>query len=148
MYSIPSGKFPNWAAPEAFFSSTSTFPRRCIFFIFALWFWNHTWTTLTLSPVSLAKASRTYLGNKNNLIGGQIKPGNFVNLVNLVNLALWGNKNGLPSMKVSKLEKFQSKMVLIGCKWSSLNAPGTQSPQSHPYWKLGEFPFPIISPLG
>ena len=63
-------------------------------------------------------------------------------------LALWGNKNGLPSMKVNKLEKFQNKMGLKGCKWSSLNAPGTETPQSHPYWELGEFLFPIIGPLG
>ena len=56
-------------------------------------------------------------------------------------LALWGNKNWLPSMKVKKLEKFQNKMGLKGCKWSSLNAPGTQTPLSHLYWKLQEFPF-------
>ena len=57
-------------------------------------------------------------------------------------LALWGNKNGLPSKKVKKLENFQNKMGLKGCRWSSLNAPGTETPQSHPYWELGEFPFP------
>ena len=28
-------------------------------------------------------------------------------------------------------------MVLKGCKWSSLNAPGTETPQSHPYWERG-----------
>ena len=39
-------------------------------------------------------------------------------------------------------------MGLKGCKWSSLKAPGTETPQSHPYWELGEFPFPIISILG
>ena len=43
-------------------------------------------------------------------------------------LALWGNKNWLPSMKVKKLKKFQNKMGLKGCKWSSLNAPGTETP--------------------
>ena len=32
-------------------------------------------------------------------------------------------------------------MGLKGCKWSSLNAPGTETPQSHPNWKLQEFPF-------
>ena len=63
-------------------------------------------------------------------------------------LALWGNKNWLPSRKVKKWEIFQNKMGLMGCKWSSLNAPGTETPQSHPYLELGEFPFPIISPLG
>ena len=56
-------------------------------------------------------------------------------------LALWGNKNGLPSMKVKKLKIFQNKMGLKGCKWSSLNAPGTETPLPHPYWKLQEFPF-------
>ena len=63
-------------------------------------------------------------------------------------LALWGNKNGLPSIKVKELEKFQNKMGLKGCKWSSFNTPGTETPQSHAYWELGEFPFSIISPLG
>ena len=63
-------------------------------------------------------------------------------------LALWGNKNGLPSMKVKKLEKYLNKMALMGCTWSSLNAPGNENPLSHPILKLDEFPFPIISPLG
>lgn len=40
--------------------SDSCFAFRWIFFIFALWFWNHTWTTLTLRPVSFAKASLTW----------------------------------------------------------------------------------------
>ena len=53
-------------------------------------------------------------------------------------LALWGNKNWLPSMKVKKLEKFQYKMGLKGCKWSSLIAPGTEIPLCHPYWKMGK----------
>ena len=35
-----------------------------------------------------------------------------------------------------------------GCKWSSLNAPGTETPLSHSILKLDEFPFPIIGPLG
>ena len=56
-------------------------------------------------------------------------------------LALWGNKNWPPSMKVKKLKIFQDKMGSMGCKWSSLNAPGTQSPLSHPILKLDEFPF-------
>ena len=29
---------------------------------------------------------------------------------------LWGNKNGLPSMKVKDLEKFQNKTSFKGCK--------------------------------
>ena len=34
-------------------------------------------------------------------------------------------------MKVEKLEKFDNKMGLKGFKWSSLNAPSTQSCHSH-----------------
>ena len=41
-------------------------------------------------------------------------------------LALWGNKNWPPIMKVKKLEMFRNKMSLMGCKWSSLNTPGTE----------------------
>ena len=63
-------------------------------------------------------------------------------------LALWGNKNGLPSMKVKKMEKFQNKRGLMGCKWSSLNAPGTEIHLCHSILELGEFPFFIIGPLG
>ena len=58
----------------------------------------------------------------------------------LPKLALWGNKNGLPSMKVKKLEKCQNKRGLKGWKWSSLNAPGTQTPLCHPYWEMGNSP--------
>ena len=32
--------------------------------------------------------------------------------------------------------------------WSSLNAPGTQTPWSHPFLKLSEFPFTSISSRG
>ena len=46
-------------------------------------------------------------------------------------LALWGNKNGLPSMKVKKLEKFHKEMGLKPCKWSSMNAQSTGNPLSH-----------------
>ena len=35
-------------------------------------------------------------------------------------------------MKVKKFEKFQNKIGLKCCKWSSLNAPGTETPLSHP----------------
>ena len=62
-------------------------------------------------------------------------------------LAHWGNKNWPPSMKVKKLENFQNKSGSRGCKWSRLNGPGTENPQSHPFLKLGEFLFLIISPL-
>ena len=63
-------------------------------------------------------------------------------------LALWGIKNWPPSMKVKKLENFQNQRGLKGCKWPSLNAPGTENPLSHSVLKLDEFPFPIIGPLG
>ena len=61
-------------------------------------------------------------------------------------LALWGNKNWLPSMKVRKFEIVQNKMGWKGCTWSSLNTPGTETPLSHRNLKLEEFPFLIISP--
>ena len=38
-------------------------------------------------------------------------------------------------MKVRKVEKSQNKIGLKGCTWSSLNAPGTETPQSYPYWE-------------
>ena len=61
-------------------------------------------------------------------------------------LALWGNKNWPPSMNVKKLLKYGKKIGLMGCKCSSLNAPGIKIHPSHPILKLGEFP--IIGPLG
>ena len=42
---------------------------------------------------------------------------------------LWGNKNWLSSMKVNELKKLGNKIGSKGCKWSNLNAPGTQSSQ-------------------
>ena len=39
-------------------------------------------------------------------------------------LALWGNKNGLPSMKVPKLKIYENKSDSTGCKWPRLNATG------------------------
>ena len=45
-------------------------------------------------------------------------------------LALWGNKNGLPSRKVKGMEIFGSKRGSTGCKWSSLNVSGTETNQS------------------
>ena len=62
-------------------------------------------------------------------------------------LALWGNKNWIPSMKMKNLENHRDKMGLMGCKWSSLNAPGTENPLSHPILELEECPFPIIGTL-
>ena len=58
-------------------------------------------------------------------------------------LAHWGNKNGLPSMNVKKLEKFHNKISLKGCKWSStpvwlLQGPGTfKTPLSDKFLKVG-----------
>ena len=63
-------------------------------------------------------------------------------------IGLWGNNNGLPSMKVKKFEIVQNKSGLKGCKWSSLKAPGTETPLSRPYWKLEEFPFSHNWPSG
>ena len=68
-----------------------------------------------------------------------VLPGYYISL-----LALWGNKNWPPSMKVKKVENVHDKSVSTGCKWSSLIAPGTENPLSHPILKLEEFPFPII----
>lgn len=45
--------------PPFFPFSPSEFCRRASFLTFARWFWNHTCTTRTLSPVSAANASRT-----------------------------------------------------------------------------------------
>ena len=36
-------------------------------------------------------------------------------------------------MKVKKLEIFQNKIGLKGCKWSSLKATGTETPLPHPF---------------
>ena len=33
-------------------------------------------------------------------------------------------RNGLPSIKIRKLEKIWNKISLTGCKWSNLSAPG------------------------
>ena len=63
-------------------------------------------------------------------------------------LALWGNKNGLPQYEGKKAAKFQNKISSAGCKWSSLNAPSTLNPLSHPIWKLEDCSFFIIGPLG
>ena len=51
-------------------------------------------------------------------------------------------------MKVKKFENVQSESGSMGCKWSNLNPPGTETPLSHPYWKLQEFPFSHNWPSG
>ena len=53
-------------------------------------------------------------------------------------LALWGNKNGLPSMKVKMLENYLNKSGQNYCKWSSLNTQGTEIHLHHPFLELGE----------
>ena len=58
-----------------------------------------------------------------------------------------GYKNWPANVKVEKMEIFENKFGLQCCMWYSLNAPGTRNPLSHPFLKLGEFPFSIISPL-
>merc|ERR1712079_848077 len=63
-------------------------------------------------------------------------------------LALWGNKNWTPSIKARQIENCQNKMGLKGCKWSSLNAPSTQTPLSHSVLEVDFSPFLTISPLG
>ena len=63
-------------------------------------------------------------------------------------LALWGNKNWPLSIKVREMENCQNKMGLKGCKWSSLNAQGTENHLTNPYLKLSDFPFLTISPVG
>ena len=52
------------------------------------------------------------------------------------------------SMKVKKLEQFWNKIGLKGCKWSSLNAPGTETLSLIQIGKGEILPTPIISPLG
>ena len=89
-----------------------------------------------------------YFEEKNDWEREQVEWIAFVLQFPISKLTLWGNKNWPPSMKVKKVEKFQDKMGLRGCKWSSLNAPGTENPLSHPLFGLDEFPFPIIGPLG
>ena len=59
-----------------------------------------------------------------------------------------GNKKWPPSMKVNKLGNFLNKMSLKGCKWSSMNVPGTETPLSHSLLELDECSFPNIGPLG
>ena len=53
-------------------------------------------------------------------------------------LALWGNKNWPPIIKMKQIENCQEKM---GCKWFSLNAPGTQNLFVWSFSGLEEFPY-------
>ena len=63
-------------------------------------------------------------------------------------LALWGNKNWPPSIKMKQIENCQNKMGLKGCKWPSLKAPSTEIPLTHSFLELDDFPFLTISPPG
>ena len=56
-------------------------------------------------------------------------------------IGLWGNKNWPPSMKVKKMENFQNKRGLKGCKWSCLNTPGTENLLYHSLFGVGRIPF-------
>ena len=51
-------------------------------------------------------------------------------------------------VKVKMFEKCKHKLGRGGCRWSSLNALGTENPLSNPLLELEEFPFPNIDPLG
>ena len=55
-------------------------------------------------------------------------------------LALWGNKNWPPSMKLRVMENCLNKIGLKACKWSRLNGRGTQTPLCHPFLTSVEFP--------
>ena len=57
--------------------------------------------------------------------------------------SLWGNR--LPSMKVKKVEYLWDKISSTGCKWSSLNALGAETPVSHSL--LSESIFSFSAPL-
>ena len=61
--------------------------------------------------------------------------------------SLWGNKKCEPPVKRSRRWTliFCDKICLTGCKWSNLNAPGTQIPVS--YSLLVESLFSFSSPL-
>ena len=51
-----------------------------------------------------------------------------------------------PSMKGRKVDNFWNKFRLTGCKWSNLNAPGTETPVSHPIFGDSLFPFSAPAP--
>ena len=42
---------------------------------------------------------------------------------------------GLSSIRMQKLENLGNNMGSTGCKWSSLNTPGTEKPVSHSGWE-------------
>ena len=62
--------------------------------------------------------------------------------------ALMGNKNWPPSIKMKQIENYKNKMGLKGCKWSSLNAPGTQTCVSHSVLELDFLLFSLLALWG
>ena len=51
--------------------------------------------------------------------------------------------------KIRGWKNFRTSYITsTGFKWYSLNVAGTETPLSYPYFELGDFSFPIISPLG
>ena len=50
--------------------------------------------------------------------------------------------NWTPSMKIKKMEIFWNKISSTVCKWSSLNAPGTETPVSQPLLSESLFSYP------
>ena len=62
-------------------------------------------------------------------------------------LALWGNKYCPPSIKMNQIENCQNK-ILKGCKRSSLNFPGTQTPLSNSVLELDFSLFSLLALLG
>ena len=80
-------------------------------------------------------------GTENSLSYPFLELGEFPFLI----LALWGNKNWPPSIKVQKFENQENKIGLRGCKWSSLNAPGIYSPEYHSSWENSIFKFFVWS---
>ena len=62
-------------------------------------------------------------------------------------VAFRGKKNWPSSMKAVKMEHFSNKMGIKVSKWSGLNATNTETLLSHPFLKLGHFPFLIIKPF-
>ena len=59
-------------------------------------------------------------------------------------LSLWGNKNWPPMLKVKKFENLGDKIGFTGCKWSSLNAPGTEILVSDSECQKSIFPFSAL----
>ena len=53
---------------------------------------------------------------------------------------------GLGTM-IAILKIYNAKLAQ-GCKWSSLNAPGTEIPLSHSNWENSIFPFSAFPPRG